>query len=199
MWVARLRAEKLVANVRSDDVVLEYGVGAGWNLAELRCRRKIGCDVSSFLEPALQERGIEFTPETAVLPDASTDVLICHHTLEHVPTPATALMEMRRLLRKGGKLLLFVPFEYEARYQHFEREEQNHHLHSWNAQTLGNLVEECGFAVEEAGIGEFGYSRFAAVWAARLRMGERGFRLLRRLAHLVRPGKEVRVVGIKKS
>jgi SAM-dependent methyltransferase len=196
-WVSRLRARKFAPHIRTSDVALEYGVGAGWNLAGVQCERKIGYDISDFLAAALRDRGIEFVPDIATLPDATIDVVICHHTLEHVLAPASALSEMRRLLRSNGKLLLFTPFEYEPRYERFERNEPNHHLYSWNAQTLSNLVEECGFSVNEAGTGQFGYSRFAAVWAERLRIGERGFRILRRALHLLRPGLEVRIVAIK--
>ncbi|HWD20762.1 MAG TPA: methyltransferase domain-containing protein [Verrucomicrobiae bacterium] len=196
-WVSRLRAEKLAAHIQPSDVVLEYGVGAGWNLAGLKCERKIGFDVSAFLAPSLRERGIEFVPDTAALPDASIHVVICHHTLEHTIAPAAVLGEIRRLLRPGGKLLLFTPFEYEPRYEHFDPAEPNHHLYSWNVQTLGNLVTECGFSVQQAGAGQFGYSRFAAVWAGRLHLRETGFRGLRRLLHFLRPGMEARIVAIK--
>ena len=196
-WVARLRAEKLAPLVRRSDVVLEYGVGSGWNLAALPCARKIGCDISDFLAPTVRNLGIEFVTETALLPDASVDVAICHHTLEHVLSPPTILAELRRLLCPGGRLLVFVPFEKESRYRRFNPSEPNHHLYSWNSQTLGNLVGECGFSVSEATVGRFGYSRFAAVWASRLFLGERGFRAIRRLAHLVRPAFEVRIVAKK--
>jgi SAM-dependent methyltransferase len=169
----------------------------GWNLAALRCRRKIGFDVADFLEPSLRALGIEFVADTRVLPDARRDVVICHHTLEHVLHPPDALEEMRRLLKPAGRLLLYVPFEREGRYEHFRPDEPNHHLYSWNVQTLGNLVEEAGFQVSQAGIGEFGYSRFSAAWAAKLRLGEAGFRCLRRLLHLIRPAFEVRLIAIK--
>lgn len=196
-WVARLRAEKFAPFVKPGDVVLEYGVGAGWNLAALGCRRKLGYDVSDFLAEGVRERGIEFVKETSALAEGSIDAVICHHTLEHVLAPAAVLGEIRRVLRAGGRLLLYVPFEYEPRYEHFEPTEPNHHLYSWNAQTLGNLAQECGFTVGEAGAGRFGYDRFAGVWASRLRLGETGFRVLRRLVHLVRPGLEVRIIAQK--
>jgi hypothetical protein len=61
------------------------------------------------------------------------------------------------------------------------------------------LVSETGFKVVEAGIGEFGYSRFAAVWAARFKFGETGFRFLRRALHILRPAFEVRIVARKVS
>ncbi len=198
-WVARLRAEKFAPYVGATDTVLEYGVGAGWNLAELKCGRKIGFDVSEFLEAETRGRGIEFISDISALADECADVAICHHALEHVLSPPAVLAEIRRLLKPDGRLLLYTPFEYESRYEHFERDEPNHHLYSWNVQTLANLVEECGFTVCEAASGRFGYSRFASVWANRLRAGERGFRALRWMLHALRPGLEARVVARKSA
>ena len=196
-WVARSRAEKFSAHVRTTDTVIEFGVGAGWNLAELKCARRIGFDVSDFLEPAVRELGIEFVRAATALADNGADVVICHHMIEHTLNPAASLAEIRRVLKPGGRLLLHVPFEKERRYHHHNPAEPNHHLFSWNAQTLGNLVTECGFKLESAGIGQFGYDRAAAAWACLLRLGERGFRLLRCVAHLLLPASEVRVVAVK--
>jgi SAM-dependent methyltransferase len=196
-WIARLRAQKLSSYVSPDHVVLEYGVGNGWNLAELKCRRKIGFDVAESVGDGVRSLGIEFIMDTKALADENADVVICHHTLEHLLQPIDAFREMRRLLKPDGQLLLFVPFEKEACYEKFRPDEPNHHLYSWNAQTLGNLVSETGFKVIEAGIGEFGYSRFAAVWAARFKLGETGFRFLRRALHIFRPAFEVRIVARK--
>jgi SAM-dependent methyltransferase len=178
-------------------VVLEYGAGFGWNLARLECRRKLAFDLADFLAPSIRAGGVEFVPDTKAIPGVSVDVVVCHHALEHVMQPAAVLAEIGRLLRPGGKLLLFVPFERERKYRRFDPAEPNHHLYSWNAQTLGNLVEESGFRVTAAGTGQFGYDRFAAVWAGKLRLGEGGFRGLRRLLHLIRPAREVRIVAAR--
>ncbi len=196
-WVGRLRARKFSQFTGPEDTVLEYGVGSGWNLAELRCRRKIGFDVSTELESPVREFGIDFLSDTAGISDDSFDVVLCHHVLEHVINPPETLKEIRRLLKPAGKLLLYVPLEREARYEQFRPGEPNHHLYSWNPQTLGNLVEESGFKVQQAGIGEFGYSRFAAVWASKFRLGENGFRLIRRILLTVKPAFETRVIAIK--
>jgi SAM-dependent methyltransferase len=196
-WVARSRARKFAGLIGADDVVFEYGVGNGWNLASLKCRRKIGFDVADGVETAVRALGIEFVADAKLIADAEADVVLCHHTLEHLLHPPSALAEMRRLLKPQGRLLLYVPLEREGRYERFRRDEPNHHLYSWNVQTLGNLVEETGFKVTEAGVGEFGYSRFAAVWAAKLRLGETGFRLVRRLLHTIKPAFETRVVAVR--
>lgn len=198
-WVARLRAAKFAPHVRATDTVVEFGVGAGWNLAELKCARRVGFDVSDFLESAVRELGIEFVRDSTALADASADVVICHHMLEHALNPAASLAEIRRVLQPGGKLLLHVPFEREPRYRKHDPAEPNHHLFSWNTQTLGNLITECGFKLESAGIGQFGYDRTAAAWALKLKLGEPGFCLLRSLAHLLLPASEVRVVATKRS
>lgn len=41
--------------------------------------------------------------------DASFDVVLCTEVLEHVPDPVAAIMEMARLLKPGGTLLLTAP------------------------------------------------------------------------------------------
>ncbi|MHC1766667.1 MAG: methyltransferase domain-containing protein [Verrucomicrobiia bacterium] len=196
-WVARLRAEKIAPHVRSSDVVLEYGVGFGWNLAALTCAHRIGFDVGEFLGTAVRKHGIEFIGEVKSQADASVDAVICHHTLEHTWHPGNVLADIRRVLKPGGRLLLFVPFEKEWRFRKFNPAEPNHHLCSWNAQTLGNLVHDAGYRVRTAGVAPFGQERFAATWAFRLGLGEGGFRVLRWTANFLKDEKEVRIVAEK--
>ena len=43
------------------------------------------------------------------LPDASLDVMLCAHVLEHVPDTDKALAELRRVIAPGGHLILQVP------------------------------------------------------------------------------------------
>jgi SAM-dependent methyltransferase len=198
-WVSRLRGEKFSSYVRQDDVVLEYGVGAGWNLATLQCKRKLGFDVTDLLAPSLSQAGIESVADIKSIATSSVDVVICHHTLEHVMQPVQVLGEIQRVLRPTGKLLLFVPHEREKKYKHFKRDEPNHHLYSWNTQTLGNLAEEAGFQVSEAGVKRYGYDRFAAVWADKLHGREKGFRMLRNVLHLLRPLYEIKIVATKRG
>jgi SAM-dependent methyltransferase len=196
-WVARLRAVKLAPEIRPGDTVFEYGVGLGWNLAALQCARRIGYDVGEFLEPLVRERGIEFVADTDQLAPNSMDVVICHHTLEHAWQPTAVLASIHGLLRPSGRLLLFVPYEKERRFRRFDPAEPNHHLYSWNVQTLANLVQDAGFNVRKAALAPFGQERFAAIWAVRLHLGERGFRALRWMANRLKYEFEVRVIATK--
>jgi len=199
LWVARLRAEKIAPHLRAEHSVVEYGVGHGWNLAALQCRRRTGFDVAAHVAPIVRAQGIDFVEKSEDLHSSSADVLVCHHVLEHVPNPSSTLAELHRILARDGRLLLFVPYETGRSSRRYAADEPNHHLFSWNAQTLGNLVTACGFSLISIGIGDYGYDRVAAVWACRLKLGERGFRALRRLALLLRPAHEVRVVAVKRA
>jgi SAM-dependent methyltransferase len=143
----------------------------------------------------LSKLGIEFVPDTSTLSHHSVDVMVCHHVLEHVPSPLDVLSEIHRLLKKDGKLLLFVPYEKENRYRKYDPKEPNHHLWAWNVQTLGNLVNDCGFEIATSGIRRFGYDRFAANLADRLRLGELGFRLIRGLVHTLKPAQEIFILA----
>lgn len=46
------------------------------------------------------------------LPDNSIDAIICSSVLEHVRDPLRAMSEMRRILKPGGCIFLFVPSIY---------------------------------------------------------------------------------------
>jgi SAM-dependent methyltransferase len=196
-WIAGLRATKIQPHINKTDTVLEYGVGTGWNLAELDCERKLGFDLSEHLEPVLRSHGIEFVKDIKNIGEASVDVVICHHMLEHTGNPPEILQEIRRILLENGKLLLFVPFEKERRYRRFNPDEPNHHLYSWNVQTIGNLVSDTGFKILDGKVREFGYDRFAAVWAARLGLGQTGYKFIRKAIHLIKPASEVYIMAKK--
>jgi SAM-dependent methyltransferase len=127
--------------------------------------------------------------------DSAFDVVLAHHSLEHTPEPARELDEMHRVLRPGGRLLLFVPFERESRYRRFRRGEPNRHLFSWNAQTLANLVETHGFEVLSSECGPTGYERFAGETIARMGLGDLGLRILLGTLRFIRPVEEVRLVA----
>lgn len=194
-WVARARAELFQPHICATNTVLEIGVGYGWNLAQLRCQRRIGVDLAETLRAEVTAHGIEFLTDTKPLPVALADTVICHHMLEHAAEPTSVLTEIHRLLRPEGSLLLAVPYEKERRYRHYQRDEPNHHLYSWNVQTLSALVETCGFRVEQAGLRTYGQDRFAAQLAVKLNLGESGFHIIRKLARVIRGQQEVCLVA----
>lgn len=196
-WVARTRARKMAPFVAAQHTVLEYGAGTGWNLAALTCRRRLGYDIAPHIAPLLKRYQIVYIDRLDHIAEQSIDVVICHHVLEHTPNPPQVLCQIWHLLVKGGRLLLYVPYEKEARYRLYNPQEPNLHLYSWNVQTLGNLVRHSNFRLLKAQLNRFGYDRFAATWASHLHLGEIGFRLLQRGLHAIKPAWEIGLVAEK--
>lgn len=50
------------------------------------------------------------------LPDESFDAILCTEVIEHVPDPIKAIDELKRLLKKGGTLILTAPYSSLTHY-----------------------------------------------------------------------------------
>jgi len=193
-WIARLRKEKFQHLIKPTDSVFEYGGGAGWNLMALECGEKATYDLSSLNRTLFESHGITFFDEESKVPTKKYDVVICHHVLEHVPYPGITLAYLRELLKPNGKLILVVPSEHQRRPDYSTKDREGH-LYTWTPQTLGNLVHRAGFQVGSISLLTTGYDRFAAELAKSLKVGEWGYRVLRKLAQWVRPSREVFLVA----
>lgn len=193
-WVMAHRAAKFQPHVRPSDVVCELGVGAGWNLGRLQCAHRLGIDAADFLAEPLAALGIEFLAQIDRVPPATVDVAICHHALEHLLEPAAALKQLAQVLKPGGRLILHVPWERERHHARFQPNDPNHHLYTWNAQNLGNLVTVLNYKIESLSVRRYGYDRFAANTAAKLQTGQLGFKAIRTVLICLRPLWEVELI-----
>jgi len=115
-----LKAKFLTDHAPRSGRVVEIGCGAGKMLRTLAVHRPelrlSGCDLRA-PEPAPTD--FEFravNAQSAALPyeSASFEAVAVMDVLEHVPTPADTLDEVRRILVPGGLLVAFVPIEGEA-------------------------------------------------------------------------------------
>jgi len=160
-WAWERRRALLLAEVRPGQRVLDLGCGAG---RFLRALRDAGADpVGVELAQAALDRARANVPGADVRllePDGSlplghgeVDVVWCSEVLEHVADTAHALLEARRVLRPGGRLLVTVPFHgrlqgaavaltrFEA---HFDPLGQ--HLRFYTRRSLADALEAAGFA-----------------------------------------------------
>jgi SAM-dependent methyltransferase len=191
--VARQRARKLQPFVATNDSVLEYGAGTGLNLRYLQCRRRIAFDPSEAGRQACETAGIEFFTDASAIP-TDVSLVICHHVLEHVPDPFDSLEQMYGLLPEGGALIVCVPFETHRSFREYRLNDPNHHLFSWNALTLGNLVSSVGFEVCDVTVRPFGYEQRLAFLS---QYGSWAYRAGLAAIRTIRPADEVFLRGLK--
>ena len=159
-WAWERRRPLLLAEARPGERVLDLGCGAGRFVAALH---DAGADpVGIELAEAALERARRNAPGTdfkLVEPDgslplehASVDLVWCSEVLEHVADTEYLLLEVRRVLRPGGRLLVTVPFHGRvkgaliafARFDaHFDPLGQ--HLRFYTASSLASTLRASGF------------------------------------------------------
>jgi SAM-dependent methyltransferase len=125
-WIAKLRARGIQPFVRETDTVLEYGAGDDLNLVELTAGRKLSASVNADLRSF-----------------RDVDVVLCHHVLEYLEEPRELVSRFKEVLKPGGTLLVFAL--YDKAFRRPNLTEQAKHFYSWNVQTLGNLMVDCGY------------------------------------------------------
>lgn len=112
-FIERYRVNHIVKYVQDGGKVLELGCEACGNLKRCKGGFKVGLDISL--------SAIKSAPKyiPVVLGDARKtpfrteefDTIILAETLEHVNNPEKMISESKRLLKKGGRLVVTVPYE----------------------------------------------------------------------------------------
>lgn len=179
--------------VGKEDVVLDFGCGGGYLLAQLDCRRKLGVEINPVACAQAQAQGIDVADNVRAFAGTPADVIISSHALEHTCQPRDILADLRGALRSGGRLVLVTPFE---RNSPWTPGDINQHLYTWSPMNLGNLVASAGFRVETS---EIIYHRFPPkAQALKSLFGASGFHFLCLLwGRISRSVVQVRVVATK--
>jgi len=140
--------------------LLDVGCSSG---ALLRVAKECAYDASG-AEPATKAAdsaralGFEVFPgflQDASLPDNHFDVITLFEVIEHLLEPQELLLEILRILKPGGVLLIgtgnadswTVDF-MGADWEYFDIRSHGGHISFFNPKSMARLTEQCGFKVE---------------------------------------------------
>jgi 2-polyprenyl-3-methyl-5-hydroxy-6-metoxy-1,4-benzoquinol methylase len=114
--------------------------------------------------------------EDAHLASHSFHAVTLWHVLEHLPDPKGSLVEIRRVLKEDGLLVIAVPNldSWDARLfsTAWAGYDVPRHLSTFSPATLSRLLAATGFAVEDTNCLQGAYQSFA--WSLRFRLRQMG-------------------------
>lgn len=136
--------------------VLEVGCAEGHLGEALKATRSMvydGIEISRDADAAAMRIDTVFRHPAAEVQAEPYDLLLSFHVLEHIANPAAELIEWRRLLAPGGRIVIEVP--HEGGHPLVVTDENAEHLHQFTWPSLLCLLHGAGFAVEAVSAGHY--------------------------------------------
>lgn len=127
--------------------VIDFGAGDGL-FADLVARRHAAplcVEADHDLRQQLRTRGLDVCDTLATLASGRFDFAYSLNVLEHIDDDGAILRELRRCLRPGGRVLIFVP-AFPLLYGAMDR--QVGHVRRYRKLELGEKLSAAGFSVE---------------------------------------------------
>jgi SAM-dependent methyltransferase len=156
--------------------ILDVGCGTGANLEMLaQFGEAEGVDVSSEALSFCRARGLVKVKQGAAeaLPyaEGSFDLVTGLDVIEHLDDDLAGLKEMRRVLNRGGRALVFVPaFMFLWGVQ----DDISNHRRRYTLKELTGVLRDAGFEIERSTYANISF--FAPILLGRLLMRATGFR-----------------------
>jgi 2-polyprenyl-3-methyl-5-hydroxy-6-metoxy-1,4-benzoquinol methylase len=141
--------------------LLDVGCGHGLFLNNMRSRGWVveGVDFDSkAVQNAKRKYNLQVRQgdlHSAHFSDDAFDAVTLSHVIEHVPDPIRLMIEVRRVLKRGGRAVLTTPNSGSWGHERFRPFwfglDPPRHLHIFSVRTLRELARRSGLEVVQAG------------------------------------------------
>ena len=135
--------------------LLDLGCGLGFLLSGLGLQwEKHGVEVSRFAAEHARQWATIYVGELAeaAYPDEYFDVVVMHHVIEHMEDPLGAILEVWRILKRGGTLLLGTPDFDSGCARHFGEKYRLLHDHThvslFTNESMHRFLRDRGFVID---------------------------------------------------
>ncbi len=161
-WYWDLRDTRILSYIGPERDILDLGCGEGITLEKILRRfpdrNVLGIDPGEEKIRICQEHHLPVRRGSAYaleFEDDSWDCCLFLEVIEHLPEPQKALGEIRRVLRKGGLLLLLFPHDWlfkAARLSFLKFREAfapSGHVRQWSPAEMERELGKAGIRVQE--------------------------------------------------
>ncbi len=157
-WWFKSRRNSIISilnkmNLPKTSKVLEIGCSGGPLLQILNEKgyiNSIGIDISENAIKVCNKRGVfnskVMDATNLTFKNESFDIVIASDILEHIENDTLALSEWCRVLKPGGKLVIYVP-AYMKLWSHHD--EINHHFRRYQRSDLKTLLSKNNFLIKK--------------------------------------------------
>jgi SAM-dependent methyltransferase len=133
--------------------ILDVGCGSG---SLIRDMKRLGYEHVFGVDPYIAkdlcyDDGVTVVKRTLAEMTGAFDIVMLHHAFEHMPEPANALTEMRRLLRPNGRIQIRIPIadsdawrRYGVNWMHLDAPR---HLFLHTPASMRQLAAQAGLLV----------------------------------------------------
>jgi len=139
---------------RPDNLLIDIGCGRGDYLKRMKDLgwNVLGIEPDTASVALAKKKGIPVvngTLDEARLPEDTADQITMQHVIEHLSNPAAAIHECFRLLRKGGRLVIYTPNNESLGSRVFQRSwlslDPPRHLFVFSSRSMASLLKKSSF------------------------------------------------------
>jgi len=141
--------------LRADTRVLDVGCGAGdlvFALGELGLQKAGGID-PYIPQDVTYDNGVTVRKRELSQVEGTWDVIMFHHSFEHLVDPVQVLKRAAQLLPPGGQCLLRVPTVSSHAWRHYGVDwvqlDAPRHLYLFAHESIAHLAKVCGFELQD--------------------------------------------------
>lgn len=152
--IEKMRFRKVIRYIPKSCILLDFGCGDDYNLIRyLKKHIRMGIGIETKIKNDVHNGNLSIYNDIAKVKNNSVDVITSLAVLEHLNAPLKILIELNRVLKEGGRIIITTPSPLSKPILEFlafnlkiiSEEEIRDHKHYFNKKELRSIFKKAGF------------------------------------------------------